>query len=241
MKAIVCGKGGCGKSVLTALLAKEMNTRGYRVLVVDNDESNFGLHTYLGLDLPEEFKDHFGGRDNLFDSIEEMDGFRIDNLPEEFISSKNGYSLLTVGKIREYGEGCACPLNVLSSKFIQNIDLEEDEFLVVDSEAGVEHFGRGVEKGCDVILMVVDPTRESLGLAEQVMEFGKSLEKKVFFVLNKVDEEKRAFLLEHLPEDKVITSIPEDDRIFDAGMRGKELDVEVEGPGAIADRLIESY
>lgn len=240
MKIIVCGKGGCGKSVITALLAKELDRREYKVLVVDNDESNFGLHTYLGLDLPEDFKDHFGGREELFDSIEKMDKFSMDDLPGGFISSKEGYSLLAVGKIREYGEGCACPINVLSGKFIEKIDLAENEFLIVDSEAGVEHFGRGVEKGCDMILMVLDPTRESLNLADQVMEFGKTIGKKVLFVLNKVDEEREEFLLKQLPKDRVIASIPEDSRIFDAGMRGKELDMEIEGIEIVADRLVKS-
>ena len=40
-------KRGCGKSTIAALLAKAMANRGYRVLVIDSDESNFGLHRQL--------------------------------------------------------------------------------------------------------------------------------------------------------------------------------------------------
>jgi CO dehydrogenase maturation factor len=62
MKILICGKGGCGKSSVTALLAIELEKRGYKVIVVDNDESNFGLHIQLGMVLPKDFALHFGGK-----------------------------------------------------------------------------------------------------------------------------------------------------------------------------------
>ena len=43
MKIAVCGKGGSGKSTVTALLAKELARKGKPVLVIDSDESNYGL------------------------------------------------------------------------------------------------------------------------------------------------------------------------------------------------------
>ena len=48
MKITICGKGGCGKSTVTSLLAKEFARMGKTVLVVNSDESNFGLHRQLG-------------------------------------------------------------------------------------------------------------------------------------------------------------------------------------------------
>ena len=44
MKITVCGKVGCGISTVTTLLAKELARMEKKVLVVDSDESNFGLH-----------------------------------------------------------------------------------------------------------------------------------------------------------------------------------------------------
>ena len=52
MKISVCGKGGSGKSTVVALMANEARARGYRVLVVDSDESNSGLFGMLGFDHP---------------------------------------------------------------------------------------------------------------------------------------------------------------------------------------------
>jgi len=62
MKILVCGKGGCGKSTIVALLAKEIAARKRKVLVIDNDESNVGLHSRLGMQQPDDFMNYFGGK-----------------------------------------------------------------------------------------------------------------------------------------------------------------------------------
>ena len=49
-KIAVCGKGGSGKSTVAALMARGLQDRGARVLVVDSDESNPGLYRVLGFD-----------------------------------------------------------------------------------------------------------------------------------------------------------------------------------------------
>ena len=49
MKILICGKGGSGKSTIASLLAKSMAEKGHNVLVIDSDESNFGLHRQLGM------------------------------------------------------------------------------------------------------------------------------------------------------------------------------------------------
>lgn len=69
MKVLICGKGGSGKSTITALLAKSMAKKGYNVLVVDSDESNFGLHKQLGLDMPEDFMNYLGGKKTLGEKL----------------------------------------------------------------------------------------------------------------------------------------------------------------------------
>ena len=50
MRISVCGKGGSGKSTVVALLAEAFKLGGFRVLVVDSDESNSGLFRMLGLE-----------------------------------------------------------------------------------------------------------------------------------------------------------------------------------------------
>ena len=66
MKIAVCGKGGCGKSTVTSLLAKALARREKEILVIDSDESNYGLHRQLGMKLPRDFTDYFGGKQNVY-------------------------------------------------------------------------------------------------------------------------------------------------------------------------------
>ena len=69
MKITVCGKGGCGKSTVTSLLAKALAGLGKEVLVIDSDESNYGLHRQLGMELPGDFTGYFGGKESVLNDM----------------------------------------------------------------------------------------------------------------------------------------------------------------------------
>ena len=236
MKILVCGKGGSGKSTIAALLAKCMARRGYRVLVVDSDESNYGLHRQLGLELPVYLMDYFGGKKEMigkmmkaFPKGEKVKLFEkkwgLDDIPKDFLSQKGEISLLAIGKIQDFGEGCACPMGALSKMFLDNLEVKGKEAVIVDTEAGIEHFGRGVEQGCDTILAVLDPSYESLLLSKKIDEISSNIGKTIYFVLNKVDPESKASMLEFLGEEKVAAAVPNDKGIFRAGLVGEELDL----------------
>ena len=242
MKIMVCGKGGCGKSTIAALLAKAMANRGYRVLVIDSDESNFGLHRQLGMELPDDLMNYFGGKKVILERMrssfqnpnaksgppkikifDEM--WTLDDIPREYLVEKNGIMLLAVGKIHEFGEGCACAMGVLSTGMLKHLKVAAKEVVIIDTDAGVEHFGRGVEQGCDIVLVVMDPTFESLMLSKKIDELAGSIKKPVYFILNKVDDESRQVMLASVDEDRIAGIIPVNNDVFRAGLTGKELDV----------------
>jgi len=159
MKTLICGKGGCGKSTIVALLAKEMAARKNTVLVIDSDESNIGLHSRLGMKKPDDFMNYFGGKKLLFEKTKEIkDTWRLGDLPADYLTRKGNIRLLSMGKIYQFGEGCACPINALSSKFLEILDLREPEFLIADTDAGIEHFGKGIENGVDILITIIDPS-----------------------------------------------------------------------------------
>lgn len=240
MKVIVAGKGGCGKSTVSTLLAKALAKRGSRVLVIDTDESNFGLHTHLGLKRPEDFMNYFGGKKVLFEKVKSIQKrWQIDELPTEYLAEKGNLKLMAMGKIYDFGEGCACPINALSSRFLEILELKDDEFLIADTDAGIEHLGRGVEKGCDLILAVVEPSQESIGLANRIAAMAKSIDKPVYYILNKTDSNTEALLLEALDGSRIIAVLPQDERILQYGLEGRELDLNVEGIEELADFLCE--
>lgn len=238
MKILVCGKGGCGKSTISTLIAKEINRRGNKVLVIDTDESNFGLYSQLGMDRPRDFMSYFGGKKVLFEKVKALqEKLGIDDLPGGYLSQKDNIKLLAMGKIYDFGEGCACPINALSSKFLEVVDLKDNEFLIADTDAGIEHLGRGVDKGCDIILIIVDPSQESLRLARKIKEMADSINKDSYYVLNKVDRETEKVLLKYVDKDKVIAAIPQDKRIFKNGLDGKELNLEISQIKKLVDFL----
>lgn len=239
MKMLVCGKGGCGKSTITTLLAKEIAGRGRKVLVIDTDESNIGLHNLLGIAKPNDFMNYFGGKKILIEKTKTLkDTWKIDDLPRDYVSEKGNIKLLSMGKIYEFGEGCACPINVLSSRFLEVLELGNREFLIADTDAGIEHFGRGLERGVDILLAVVDPSQESILLARKISKLGDQVGKPVYCILNKVNHETQMFLSDSLGNAKIISAIPENKEIFISGLKGEELDLSLEGVNKIADELL---
>ncbi|OPX69443.1 MAG: Light-independent protochlorophyllide reductase iron-sulfur ATP-binding protein [Methanoregulaceae archaeon PtaB.Bin056] len=234
MKLVVCGKGGSGKSTIAALLAKQYARTGRRVLVVDTDESNASLHRLLGIGVPKDLLGFFGGKKGMMEAFREarendvpkpLDcAWAIDNIPEEFISKKDGIQLVAIGKIHQAGEGCACPMGVLAKQFLSGLILSENDIVIIDTEAGIEHFGRGIDKVCNSILMVIDPSYESIHLAERVASMAEQIDVPHYYILNKTDTMTARALRDRIHDNKrIIGEINQDQSILVAGLSGQEL------------------
>lgn len=247
MKVAICGKGGCGKSTTTALLAKELARVGKRVLVIDSDESNYGLHRQLGVELPKDFTAFLGGKENVLRDMmlsnfahKFFDGpWSLSDIPEGYCGEKNGVMLMASGKIHQANEGCACAMNDVIKQFIANLQLTENEYALMDMEAGIEHFGRGVDNGVDLLLMIVDPSFESLRLSSKIQELGTSIGKPVWFILNKVTDDTRQAMVEAIADSgKIAAILPTDSQIAAAGLAGTELTNHCPGIQELAQELI---
>ena len=243
MKIIICGKGGCGKSTTAALLAKAYQKEGRNVLVVDSDESNYGLYRQLGLDLPEDFTHYFGGKKGAYRVFDDKgyvfdEKWNISDIPREFLTGDGNLHLMAIGKIAEAEEGCACGMGFTAKMLLDNLETGENDVVIVDTEAGVEHFGRGLDRFADVILMVIDPSYESIRLSEKVYDMAQALDKPVYFILNKADAEQAEITKAALKEkEAVIAVIPADPQIMMAGLKGVALELEMPAINAVIDRI----
>jgi CO dehydrogenase maturation factor len=135
-------------------------------------------------------------------------------------------TLVSIGKILQSLEGCACPMGVLSREFLKKLHLNENMVAVVDMEAGVEHFGRGIDQSIDSVVLVVEPSFESILVASKIQELSTGIEKRVFAVLNKMPSQKAVLKLESELKQKgleVIGSVPNDPELFEACLEGRSL------------------
>jgi len=227
---MVCGKGGSGKSAISVLMARLLS-KNYKVYLVDSDESNTLLPKILGVKSPKPIVEYLGGRKNIFEKGETNivhalakagKGIALDDLPEEYIStSPEGIKLIIIGKVRSFGEGCACPLNYLTKTLLKNLVTDGDEVVLVDTDAGIEHVGRRVEEGTDAILVVADPTAEALTLAKTLKEAFKHLNKRFWIVLNKATPSVTELIKKKAKEMNGVIRF--DEKIFESCLEGKTL------------------
>lgn len=248
-KIAICGKGGSGKSVITRLLAYGLQRRGNRVLVIDADESNTSLHRMFGSgEPPKTLIDLLGGLQKIEEAIvaqinaggteETLEVMRdilempVSDIPADYLfETAGGIKLCVVGKIMMALDGCACPMGIVSRSFLKKLRLASDEVAIIDLEAGVEHFGRGVETSVDAVIAVVEPSIDSLEIAERIGELSEQIQiADVWVVLNKVPSEQIGSELTTSLEEKnmtVIGSIPQDPAIFESCLRGTILGEDV--------------
>jgi CO dehydrogenase maturation factor len=217
-KILFCGKGGSGKSTLLALAALYMGeTRD--VLVIDTDESNTGLARMMGLDPPEKtLMDYLGGKSAFRRQMgsrtgpsEEKNFFpgadrAAENFPPACESVRGRIRLAGVGKIEHAHEGCACPMGVLARNVLGNIPAGGDRWVFIDTEAGIEHIGRGMLEGMDAVVAVVDPSWDAVALAGKIVKLAAEDGRRCLVVMNKVDSDTEPLVKEALAGEGITAS-----------------------------------
>jgi len=235
MKIAVTGKGGVGKSTLAAVLAHLARKDGKTVLGVDSDPD---ANLAFALGIPEEqrrgiipisqqrelIEERVGAKLKQFGQIFKLNP-HVSDVADRFGCKFQGINLLVFGAIESGGSGCACPENTFLRNLLSHIVLQRDEFVIVDMEAGIEHLGRGTASGVDVMVVVVEPTLQSVGTAASIVRLAQQIQvRNVCFVGNKIGSEAdQAYLHEHLDAQKVIGFIPYSDRIRQADRDGVPL------------------
>lgn len=224
----VTGKGGVGKTAISAVLVDFLSSKGI-VLAVDADPST-NLNDALGVDLcstvgktREKMTDDIkGGRISIAASKQEILDARI----HESLVETERFDLLAMG--RPEGPGCYCAANHMIRFSIDKLAKNYD-YVVMDCEAGLEHISRQTTQDIDFLLAVTDPTMRGLNTAkrlqELISEMRTSVKAGVFLVLNRLkngippaieDEIKKSGLV-------LVATIPEDFEVTELDIKGEPL------------------
>uniref|UniRef100_A0A7C5PMT9 Nitrogenase reductase n=1 Tax=Thermodesulfobium narugense TaxID=184064 RepID=A0A7C5PMT9_9BACT len=240
-KILICGRGGCGKSTLTTIAANTLSKRG-EVFVLDADESNLCLTNMLGLNSEKTLMEYLGGKAEIKKALlsflksegKEKTPMFTSNLTFEdlkgFSSWRDNIGFIRTGKIEHGMEGCACPMGAVTREFLKRLEVKDNQYVLVDTEAGIEHFGRGVHEAIDLVWLVIEPSFESVSLCEKTIGLiseGKHT-KPYKVILNKVSEDSKLELERLLAEKKIKVDgfLPFKSEISKANLIGERLTIE---------------
>lgn len=220
MKIAVTGKGGVGKSTLSAVFAHFAAREGRRVLAIDADP-DANLAAALGM--PRDARLRLVPLSERRALIEERTGAKVkqygqifklnpevSDIAEKESAQFRGIHLLVLGAVEKGGSGCACPESVMLRALLQDVVLYRGDFVVIDFEAGLEHLGRATAQGVDLMLVVVEPGARAVETAESVKRMAAEIGvERVAVVGNKVTgPEDEAFLREAFPDGELLGWLP---------------------------------
>lgn len=236
MKIAVAGKGGVGKTFVSATLSRILARDGYNVLAVDADP-NLNLAYSLGVGY--DVADNIVPLSENNDLVKEKTGVapeeaignmfnmnpRVNDVIDRFgVNAPDNVKLLVMGTVKGGGTGCMCGANAMLRVLIQHMLIQRGEVLVMDMVAGLEHLGRGTARRMDAMLVVIEPRMKSVDTVKRILKMAEQIEvNTVLAVGNKVmrpkDEE---FIRRKMSELNVpvISIIPYDQAVADADMEG---------------------
>jgi CO dehydrogenase maturation factor len=230
MKIAIAGKGGVGKTTISGTLCRVLGKNGNAVLAIDGDP-NPNLSVVLGIDKEAEMPKALST--DIIERIEEAEGkwkFQVKMPFQEILDTygqkaPDNVSLLMIGKPEKAGTGCMCGSHTVVRELIHSaLAHEEEQIMVVDTEASLEHMKRGTSQYVDKMYTVVEPYYRSLEAAGRFADMANQLGiVNVEAIANKVrnaEEEQaiREFCKKiNLP---IAVILPFDEQVTDADLKG---------------------
>ncbi|MCM8809244.1 MAG: AAA family ATPase [Candidatus Omnitrophica bacterium] len=229
MKIAISGKGGTGKTTVSACLSQVYLKKGKKVILIDADPDS-NLKTTLNIkqeitpliELKEIIAERTGTKPDERAIFFKMNP-EVDDIPEKFFY-KNGNLLLGImGTVRGGGLGCMCPENAFLKAVLRNLILKRDEIVILDMEAGIEHLGRGTTEGIDWLIIISEPTEKSIETTKRIEKLANDIKiKNIGVVGNKIEsQEEKNFLIEKLSSMRILGFIPYFEEFKKSELEGK--------------------
>jgi len=226
----VCGKGGTGKTALTAMMTRVLleSRKAGKLLLIDADPA-MGLPNALGIKVKrtmgqvrEEIIKTARGSDK--EKKEKLNSM-LDYMVLEALMETDRFALLAMGRTETLG--CFCPVNNLLRDAIETLSKNFDT-IIIDGEAGLEQINRQVMRRLDTLIVISDATSRGVQTAGQIkkmVEKDKVIEvKKMGLVFNRVQGNDE--LLKQAAKDiglQVFGYIPQDENIAHYDLVGKSI------------------
>jgi len=225
----ISGKGGTGKTTLTALLLKWIiqNTKEI-TLVVDADPAT-NLPDVLGVDISrtvgqasKDIKDRIE-KGTLSPTIPKKDILEAQVF--QTLIEEDRFDILAMG--RSEGEGCYCFVNNILTRILDTLTRNYSVTLL-DMEAGLEHLSRRTDRDLDAMIVVTDPSKMGFETAKRIKELTKEVHidvKDIYLVGNRFPQGMEGFLKKAADDIglELAGSVPVDENVMSFNMAGKPL------------------
>jgi CO dehydrogenase maturation factor len=238
----VAGKGGVGKTSITALMIKALAQSGNKPLLAIDADSNSNLHEVLGIKQPRTVgcvrEDTRKIGENIPGGMTK-DRF-MDYQIQAALEETKDVDFLSMG--RPEGPGCYCMANNILREIIGRLTTNY-KFIIIDNEAGMEHLSRRTEEEVDHLFIISDPAPRSLRTIGRIVELIDELGGRIHnthLVLSRVQgsiedlpasTRKEIENLPYAPE----ALIPYDDTLVDLDLQGEPLvNIPADAPSFLA-------